>query len=147
MRYKLATLDDIPILVTMNRQLAEDEQHRNRFKPDEWFEARMESFLNGEYEATIFEQDGNVLAYALYRNHPEHSDTIYLRQIFVDRSYRRQGVGHEAIEILMKEVWPREKRLTVEVLSGNEAAYSFYRSVGFEEYCLELEVKAEDRIT
>ncbi len=106
----------------------------------------MESFLNGEYEAAIFEKDGDVLAYALYRNHPEHSDTIYLRQIFVDRSYRRQGFGHEAIEILMKEVWPREKRLTVEVLSGNEAAYSFYKSVGFKDYCLELEVKAKNRI-
>jgi ribosomal protein S18 acetylase RimI-like enzyme len=147
MKYRLATLDDIPIFVRMNRQLAEDEQHRNRHKSDEWFKERMESFLKGEFEAIIFEQDGKALAYALYRNHPEHDDTIYLRQIFVDRSSRRQGIGREAIQILMKEVWPREKRLTVEVLCSNEAAFSFHKSVGFKEYCLELEIKAEDRIT
>jgi len=45
MKYRLATLDDIPILVRMNRQLTEDEQHRNRFKSDEWFKERMETFL------------------------------------------------------------------------------------------------------
>jgi len=45
MKYRLAALDDIPILVKMNRQLTEDEQHRNRFKSDEWFKERMETFL------------------------------------------------------------------------------------------------------
>lgn len=107
----------------------------------------METFLKGEYEAIIFEKNGKDLAYALFRNHPEHDDTIYLRQIFVDRSFRRQGFGRKAIEILMKEVWPSEKRLTVEVLRSNEAAFSFYKSVGFKEYSLELEIKAEDRNT
>lgn len=32
MRYRFATLDDVPILARMNRQLVEDEGHRNRFK-------------------------------------------------------------------------------------------------------------------
>ncbi|MBN1290391.1 MAG: GNAT family N-acetyltransferase [Candidatus Latescibacteria bacterium] len=145
MTYRHATLNDITVLAAMNRQLAGDEQHRNRNKPTEWFNKRMELFLNGEYEAIIFEQDKKVLGYALYRNHPEQSDTIYLRQIFINRNYRRQGFGHKAIKIMMNEVWPKDKRLTVEVLSGNDAAISFYKSVGFQDYCLELELKAEDR--
>jgi ribosomal protein S18 acetylase RimI-like enzyme len=145
MKYRHATLDDVPILAKMNRRLTEDEQHRNQFKSDEWFKERMESFLKGEYEAIIFEKDGKALAYALYRDHPEHDDTIYLRQIFVDRFFRRQGFGRKAMKILMKEVWPREKRLTVEVLSSNEAAFLFYKSVGYKECSLELEIKAEER--
>ena len=129
----------------MNRQLTEDEEHRNRFNTDDWFIKRMESFLNGEYQAVIFEHDGKVLAYALYRNHAEHADTIYLRQIFVDRAFRRQGIGRHVMKVLMKEYWSKEKRLTVEVLNHNKAAYEFYKSVGYQIYCLELEIKADDR--
>jgi len=146
MKYRYAKLEDVPILARMNRQLAEDELHRNRHKSEEWFKERMVLFLEGDYKAILFEKDGSLVAYALYRNHPEHSDTIYLRQIFVDRACRRQGIGREVLEILMKDIWPRKKRLTVEVLSCNEAAISFYRSVGFKEYCLELEIKAKDRM-
>ena len=147
MKYRHATLDDLPVLVKMNRELTEDEKHRNRLKSEEWFKERMKSFLKGEYEAVLFEFDGKAVAYALYRNHPEHDDTIYLRQIFVDRSFRRQGLGRKAMEILMKEIWPEEKRLTVGVLSENEAAFSFYKSIGFKEYSIDLEIKSEDRNT
>jgi len=144
-RYRLATLDDVPALSRMNRQLVEDEQHHNRFKPDAWFEARMRGFLAGEYQAVLFERDGEVVAYALYRDHPEHGDTVYLRQIFVERGHRRQGIGREAMRILIDEIWPPDKRLTVEVLVGNSAARAFYGAVGFREYSLELEIPASER--
>ncbi|MEW5720732.1 MAG: GNAT family N-acetyltransferase, partial [Chloroflexota bacterium] len=77
MKYRFATLDDIPLLAKMNRQLVEDEQHRNRFKSEEWFAERMRGFLAGEYRAVLFELEDEVVGYALYRNHPEHGDTIY----------------------------------------------------------------------
>ena len=102
----------------MNRQLTEDEGHRNRFHPETWFEERMRVFLAGSYRAVLFEKDGRTVAYALYTAQTEHADTIYLRQIFVDREYRRQGVGREAIRLLLENIWPREKRITVGVLSG-----------------------------
>ena len=145
MNFRYATLNDLPVLVRMNRELTEDEQHRNRFQSEEWFKERMKSFLKGEYEAVLFEIEDKAVAYALYRNHPEYDDTIYLRQIFVDRSIRRQGLGRKVMEILMKEFWPEEKRLTVGVLSDNKVAFSFYKSVGFKEYSIELEIKAENR--
>ena len=145
MNHRLATMHDVPILAKMNRLLTEDEKHRNRFMSDDWFEQRMERFLGSEYQAVIFEQDGKVIAYALYRNHAEHEDTIYLRQIFVDRTLRRQGIGKYVMHVLMNEYWPKEKRLTVEVLYDNKAACLFYDSVGYKVYCLELEIKAENR--
>lgn len=145
MEYRFATLDDIPTLSRMNRQLVEDEQHRNRFKSDAWFEERMRGFLTGGYRAVLFELDGEVVAYALYIDHPDHSDTIYLRQIFVARDRRRQGVGREAMRILKEEIWPQDKRLTVGVLVNNQAALAFYRAVGFREYSLELEIPASER--
>ena len=100
MKHRIATLDDVPLLARMNRQLVEDEQHRNRSKSDAWLEDRMRRFLSGRYEAVLFEQVGRTVAYALYAQHSDHADTIYLRQIFVDRSCRRRGIGREAMRIL-----------------------------------------------
>ena len=147
MEYRFATVNDVPILSRMNRQLVEDEQHRNRFKSDSWFEERMCNFLTGGYKAILFEIEGKVVAYALYTDHPDHSDTIYLRQIFVVRPHRRQGIGREAMRILNEEIWPRDKRLTVEVLVSNEVAQAFYKAVGFREYSLELVIPASERNT
>lgn len=144
MQYRFATLGDVPILAAMNKQLTEDERHRNMFKSEQWFQDRMIQFLNGDYTAVLFEKEV-IVAYALYRNHPEHKDTIYLRQIFVSREYRRQGIGKEAMKILNNKIWPKEKRLTVEVLCHNKIARKFYQSVGYKEYCLELEIKPEAR--
>jgi GNAT superfamily N-acetyltransferase len=107
----------------------------------------MRGFLTGNYHAVLFEVAGETVAYALYVDHPDHADTIYLRQIFVHRARRRQGIGREAMRILMQEVWPPDKRLTVEVLVGNSAAQAFYEAVGFQPCSLELEVRPSQRQT
>lgn len=140
MKHRMATLEDVPLLGQMNRQLVEDERHRNQFKSDAWLEERMRQFLSGGYEAVLFEQDGCVVAYALYTQHRDHADTVHLRQIFVDRACRRQGVGREAMRILREEVWPPDKRITVGVLVGNRAAQAFYETAGFKPYSIELEL-------
>ena len=46
----------------------------------------------------------------------------------------------------MNEYWSKEKRLTVEVLSDNITAYAFYKSVGYRDYSLELEIKPGERM-
>jgi GNAT superfamily N-acetyltransferase len=129
----------------MNRALAEDEGHRNRFQSDAWLEERMRGFLTGGYTAVLFETGGRIEGYALYTVHREHPDTIHLRQIFVERGRRRRGVGREMIRILMDEIWPAGKRITVGVLSGNRDAIAFYDALGFRPYSLELEIPAEAR--
>jgi ribosomal protein S18 acetylase RimI-like enzyme len=142
MEYRIASMEDVPLLAGMNRQLTEDEGHRNRFHPEAWFEERMRAFLAGSYQAVLFERDERTVAYALYTDQTEHADTIYLRQIFVHRECRRQGVGRESVRILRENIWPKEKRITVGVLSGNRAAIDFYRAIGFTPYSLEMELPA-----
>jgi predicted acetyltransferase len=98
---------------------------------------RMRDWISGEYRAIIYEDRGEVVAYALFREQPEE---IYLRQLFSVRHRRSQGIGGRAIEILRSQVWPKTKRLTVEVLVANKRAVSFWRSVGFDDYALSLEI-------
>src|ERR1035437_3010549 len=112
MTFRAATLDDFPRLAEFNHQLIRDEGHRNRMTVPE-LEQRMQGWLASEYAAMLFESEGEVVAYALYR---EQTEEIYLRQLFVARNQRRQGIGRQAVEILRTKAWPTKKRLTVEVL-------------------------------
>ena len=100
----------------------------------------MKGWLTSDYAAMLFENDAEVVAYALYREEPEE---IYLRQLFVARHRRRQGLGRQAMEILRSQIWPKHKRLTVGVLVQNTAAIAFWRTVGYEDYSLTLEILPE----
>ena len=136
MTFRFATGADCPLLAELNDQLIRDEGHRNAMTALQ-LENRMRDFLAGEYRAVVFEESGEVVAYALFQEQPEE---IYLRQLFVVREKRRQGIGRKTVEILRDQVWSKTKRLTVEVLVGNESAVAFWRAVGYRDYALTLEV-------
>jgi predicted acetyltransferase len=99
----------------------------------------MQQWLSSEYEATLFEQEGETLGYALFRHDAEW---VYLRQFFVCRSWRRRGVGRRAIEWLKQNVCHGE-RLRIDVLVDNTTAIAFWRSVGFVDYCLTMESESD----
>jgi predicted acetyltransferase len=136
MNFRCATLNDCALLAELNHPLIRDEGHRNPMTVSE-LEQRMKGWLASEYAAVIFENGGEVVAYALFREQPEE---IYLQQLFVVRNRRRQGIGRQAVEILRSKIWPRNKRLTVGVLVQNETAVAFWRAVGYKDYCLTLEI-------
>ena len=139
MTFREATLSDSAELSGLNFQLIRDEGHRNRMTISE-LEARMRKWLSGEYRAVIFEDAGEIVAYALYREQPEE---IYLRQLFVVRHRRSRGIGRTVMEMLRNRIWSKTKRLTVEVLVANERAVKFWRSVGYRDYALSLEILPE----
>jgi hypothetical protein len=52
------------------------------------------------------------------------------------------------MSILRGQVWPADRRLTVEVLLSNHTGLCFWRAVGYRDYCIELEIlPAEDSST
>ena len=140
MNYRFGTEGDLDLLAEWNHQLIRDEGHRNVMSLPQLRE-RMKGWLEGEYKALIFELGSAPMAYALYR---EGDTEIYLRQLFVQRGCRRQGIGREAVSLLQSQVWPRDKRLTVEVLTANAPAVAFWRSVGYTDYCLTLEIMPKE---
>jgi ribosomal protein S18 acetylase RimI-like enzyme len=139
--FRHANVDDSALLARLNQQLLQDENHRNQKMTIADLEERMRGWLASEYAAVFFELEGAVVAYVLYREQPAE---IYLRQLFVDRNRRRQGLGREAMEILRTRIWPRDKRLTVDVLVQNTAAIAFWRAVGYRDYYLALEIMPEE---
>ena len=135
MRYRLATTADAAVLAKMNQRLIQDEHHRNSMTLEQ-LEERMRGWLGGEYQAMIFEDEAGIAGYGLYRQEPEH---VYLRQFYVERNRRRQGIGRVAIAWLMEHAWKEVKRVRLEVLVENRAGAAFWRAVGFGEYCVTME--------
>lgn len=134
--FRACVSSEIHQLAEWNHQLIRDEGHRNPMTVSQLAE-RMRGWLEQDYRAMVFELAGTPVAYALFREQP---DEIYLRQLFVVRERRRQGLGRQAVELLRTKVWPTNKRLTVEVLTANTAAVAFWRSVGYADYSLMLEI-------
>ena len=135
-RHRMATVNDALLLAGMNHQLIQDEGHRNPMSVPELAD-RMRDWITSDYSAILFESGSEVIAYALYR---EEKDSIYLRQFFVCRELRRSGIGRQCINILFSKVWTQDKRISVDVLTRNTGGISFWRSVGFSDYCLTLEI-------
>lgn len=91
---------------------------------------------------TIFEQHDVPVAFALYR--PVEGG-IYLRQFFVSREHRRQGLGKQAIHLLLNDIWPPEARVTLDVLVQNKRGYAFWKALGFSEYAVTLEMERSSK--
>jgi ribosomal protein S18 acetylase RimI-like enzyme len=136
MRHRFARSEDAELLAQFNHQLIQDEGHRNAMTIPELVD-RMGSWLANDYRASIFEDGSSIVAYALYR---EEIDNLYLRQFFVQRARRRTGIGRACVNILFSDIWPQDKRITVDVLCLNPAGIGFWRAMGFTDYCLTLEV-------
>ena len=136
MTWRKATKRDCRILAELNHQLIDDEGHRNQMNVAE-LEERMKNWLDEAYEAALFDVGGEVAAYALYR---AQTGEIYLRHFFVVRHRRRQGIGRQAMDLLRGRIWPKAQRLTVSVLTHNQAGVSFWRAMGYQDYCLTLEI-------
>ncbi|HWY24993.1 MAG TPA: GNAT family N-acetyltransferase [Nevskia sp.] len=140
LRYRYATSDDAPLLARLNAQLVAEGADFGPADPG-YLEQRMRRWLSsGRDHAVLFEDSrGRLLAYALYE---EQAQEIYLRQFLVLDAARRNGVGRQAFRLLRSEIWSARKRLTLEVLSSNQAGYRFWRSLGYRNCAVTLEIPA-----
>jgi GNAT superfamily N-acetyltransferase len=137
-RLREATAEDLPLLARLNRELIEDQRSSNPMSLAE-LEERMRGWLAGEYRSVFFELESDLVAYALFR--PAEGG-IHLRQFFVLRPFRRQGLGRRAIAAFRAAYVPAGAALTLEVLVHNETGIAFWRALGFEAHALSLRLPA-----
>ena len=134
-----ATEADANLLAGMNQELIEDEASANPMTLAE-LTARMRELLAGAYSAVLFELAAEPVAYALFRAEGEDR---FLRQLFVSRGHRGVGIGRAAVAILLSEYFPPNCRVTVDVLIANQPALRFWEAVGFQQYSITLEGRAQ----
>ncbi len=133
--------DDLSILAEMNKRLIEDEGHRNPMSIPE-LEQRMRGWLQGSWHADLFlkrDTGGDaIVGYALYQHRKDeylpNRPEVYLRQFFIERPYRSQGLGRTAIQILFSTRFPPRCTAVVDVLVANQRGLRFWQRVGFHPY-------------
>ena len=128
MKWRKATEADVPLLADLNRQLSEDDG-TSALRPAVNFEERLRARLGGGYSAALFELDETPVAYVLWRDNEGRG--IYVRQFFVARDRRRQGLGRRAFDLLLHEILPPDTAITLEVGEQNPAGLAFWQALGF----------------
>ena len=68
----------------------------------------------------------------------DDGDHYYLRQLFVDREFRRRGIATQLLDWMYQHVWT-DKKVRLEVLVHNQDAITFYEQYGFNVGCLSME--------
>ncbi len=134
---RFGTQADVPLLAEMNERLIRDEGHRSGLTRES-LGPRMSRWLGSDYTAVIFSIDDQPAGYALWRSEPEY---IFLRQFYVEPEFRRMGVGESGARWLINNAWADSERIRLDVLVGNSTAYKFWRSIGFGDYCVTMELE------
>ena len=138
MQIQKCTLEDVPLLVQMNKQLIDDEKSTNPMTLAELKE-RMHGFLGTDYSAYFCIEESCVVGYALVK---DTEKPLYLRQFFIEREFRRKYLGRQAFQLLMDYL--RADTINIDVLPWNEPGLRFWKSCGFAETCISMQYKGKD---
>ncbi len=139
MKLRYAAAEDVPLLAELNHQLIQDECAPNPMSVSE-LSVRLRAWLRGDYQAVIFEVVSEPVAYALFRTSEEG---LYLRQFYVVRHHRRQGIGRRAFHLFREEVVSPGQSLSLEVLVRNEEGIAFWQALGFREHAISFRIESQ----
>ena len=136
MPIEIVKTKDSSLLANMNRLLIRDERHRNKMTVRQLTQ-RMKKWLSSDFRAFLFLNGDKVFGYCLFVKTKEY---VYIRQFYIERDSRRLGLGKKTMGLLRKTVWKKDKRLRLDVLVTNFRGISFWKAVGFKDYCLTMEL-------
>ncbi len=130
---------DVDLLAQLNRQLDEDEPHPSPLPPSALTERMRRWIGNGEYEVLLFRSGDQLIGYAVWRAEEFGS---YLRHFFICRDRRGQGWGRAAVQLLCRDVFPKDRPVNLDAVVGNEKSLAFWRAVGFQDFSIGMQLKA-----
>ncbi|MGJ8529920.1 N-acetyltransferase family protein [Maritalea sp.] len=126
---------DIPRVTELSQQLADHVKD-----PDPKLKAEtLQELAFGDdrwFEVLVIEDSGNVVGFVAYAQRFElhtNSRTLFISDLVVSDTHRRQGVGEQLLEALRTVAVTRNcKAMTLEVWIENETARAFYAGRGAE---------------
>ena len=130
---------EIELLAQLNRQLDEDEPHPYPLPLPALTERMARWIGEGDYEVLVFRSADQLIGYAAWR---ADEFGIYLRHFFICRDRRREGWGRAAIQLLCREVFPKDRPVNIDAAIGNKQGIAFWRAIGFQDFNLGMELKA-----
>lgn len=138
--WRYANTTDIPLLSDWNRALQEDEGSEPMSLDN--LSTRFNRWLDADFSAVIFEIKSKAVGYVLYRDTDpdlKFPNGIYLRHYYFVSSVRGKGIGTQAFNLLLAEIFPKSKTIVLEALFSNPAGQKFWSKLGFGEYSITYE--------
>ena len=146
---RTATDSDLSQLARMNKELIEDEGCRNPMSIVELGQ-RMRGWMHGDWQVVLFCDARVVVGYAVYQFRKDEYLTditvVYLRQMFVERSRRSQGLGKCALQLLAQTRFPPDAAVVIDVLATNPRGAKFWSQVGFQTHCTTMHWDSKVRL-
>ncbi|MDN0084876.1 GNAT family N-acetyltransferase [Crenobacter sp. SG2305] len=137
MEIRSATLADTSLLNRWTCQLQE-EQGRSPSLDELLAILQRQTLLHdSDCRLYIFRDAEGDLGYALVR---EEGEELVLQPFFIAPERRRRGHGRTAFNLLRKQL-PRNRKLTVTVMSRNTGGMCFWKRIGFADYAVNLQIQ------
>src|SRR5512137_758940 len=128
-----ATIDDVPLVMSFSRELAEYEREPNAVLTTEETLAKDGFGSQPKFRALIAEWYGQPVGYALFYDFYSswRGSGIFLEDLFVREQFRGHGIG-KALLFHVASIARQEGCHAVrwEVLDWNKPAIEFYKSLG-----------------
>lgn len=134
MNIRAATETDLDLLMSLVERLdSELPPPPYPDDPPDVERAKVEGMVSSGV-ALLAEQDGQAVAYALGRYGDHGPTTVYVTDLWVERSERGKGIGRELLRHVSEQASERAvTHVVLDVESRNVAAIAFYEHLGFEE--------------
>lgn len=134
LNFREAALQDIPLILSLIRELAEYEREPDAVRCTE-DDLRRDGFgPNPKFRVILAEWNGAPAGMALFFNYYstwQGRAGIYLEDLFVRPEFREKGVGKALmIQLARTAIAENYYGLRWEVLNWNETAMEFYRHLG-----------------
>ena len=136
MEIRNAVEADAPLLALINQRLVEDEWGGGSTSLERLEERARRRINDDEYRVLLFHHRGNDVAYALLTVDDE---SAFIQHFYVMPEHRGDGIGRQAMELLLRDVIPPTARVTLDVLASNESGRAFWKSAGFNDYSVRME--------
>jgi GNAT superfamily N-acetyltransferase len=128
-----AAVSDVPLLLRFSREFAEYERQPDAVVIKEETLVRDGFGPQPKFRSLIAEWDGNAIGYALFFGiySSLKGSGIFLEDLFVREAFRGRGIGRALLSEVAR-IARQEGSYGVrwEVLSWNESAIKFYKSLG-----------------
>lgn len=138
MEYIIANKEDIDLLMSIRLEMLRkiNALSDNYVFLDEFIANSMRYFLEGNQTTSIALEKGKVVACASMSyielmptfSHPT-GNRAHLMNVYTNDDYRRQGVAHKLVQILIDEA--KEKGVTEISLDATDLGRPLYESLGF----------------
>lgn len=125
-----ATRDDVPVILTLIKGIANYEQLLDQVEADEIILER-ELFIEKNAHVLLASIDGNIAGFALYFfnfSTFKGRKGLYLEDLFVKPDFRHKGIGHALFDYLVSIAKAKNcGRMEWVCLDWNQPAIDFYQ--------------------